>query len=134
MTEMKEILKTITEYWKGITAVAGIVTTIAVGAVKVDRKHFRDEIRLKEKTEIKEDVSRIGGKVDTLFTYVEDINRSLTGIKKEMEDERTSRETLQKSYIDYVRKNTKNTEELYNILKDFIEEKKNNETGYIMTR
>jgi peptidoglycan hydrolase CwlO-like protein len=134
MTKIREILKTIAEYWKGITAVVSIITTIAVVAVKIDRKHFRDEIRTQEKTELKEDVTAIGRKVDTLFTYVEGINKSLTGITKEMEDERKSRETLQRSYIDYVRKNTKNTEELYNVLKDFIEEKKNSETSCLLIR
>jgi uncharacterized protein YoxC len=135
MTKIREILKTIAEYWKGITAVVSIITTIAIVAVKIDRQHFRDEIRTQEKTELKEDVTAIGRKVDTLFTYVAGINKSLTGITKEMEDERKSRETLQRSYIDYVRKNTKNTEELYNVLKDFIDEKKNNnEAWYYMTQ
>lgn len=135
MTKIREILKTIAEYWKGITAVVSIITTIAIVAVKIDRQHFRDDIRIQEKTELKEDVSKIGQKVDTLFTYVSGINKSLAGITEDMEDERKSREVLQRSYIEYVRKNTKNTEELYNVLKDFIDEKKNNnEAWYYMTQ
>jgi len=63
-----------------------------------------------------------------VYTRLDRIENSVIDIGLQVSDHQYQQKTLQKSYIDYVRKNTQNTEDLYNFLKDFIDtEKKTND-------
>lgn len=127
---MKRILDIVSDYWKGFTALISIISIISVTAVKIDRKKYREEIRIQEEISLNQDLSQLSLKVDDLCKSINDINLSLIEISNDIEDERKEREVLQRSYIEYVRKNTRSTEELYNVFKDFIDEEKNRVDNY----
>lgn len=127
---MKRILDIVSDYWKGFTALISIISIISVTAVKIDRKKYREEIRIQEEINLNQDLSQLSLKVDDLCKSINDINLSLIEISNDIEDERKEREVLQRSYIEYVRKNTRSTEELYNVFKDFIDEEKNRVDNY----
>lgn len=92
---------------------------------------FIDQSKRTAEGQIKTD-QKVDNLVVSFDEFKTEVKNSLTEIKFEVTAGQKRQETLQKSYIDYVRKNTQNSEDLYNILKDFIDIKKNNgEIGFI---
>ena len=70
----------------------------------------------------------------TVVTNFENINirlnkidNEILNVQEKLEENHQSVTTLQKSYINFVRKSTQNSDELYNILKDFIDVEKKSE-------
>jgi len=64
---------------------------------------------------------------DNMNIRLNKIDNNILDLKEQLEENHQSVTTLQKSYINFVRKSTQNSDELYNILKDFIDVEKKSE-------
>jgi len=64
---------------------------------------------------------------DNINIRLNKIDNNIIELQEQMENGHQESMILQKSYINFVRKNTQNTDELYNILKDFIDVEKKSE-------
>lgn len=63
---------------------------------------------------------------DKVNSQLGNININVLNLQDQVGTQSRNINILQKSYIDYVRKNTKDTEELWNYLKDFMDTEKKN--------
>lgn len=74
--------------------------------------------------QVKEVNTTINTRFDNMDIRLNKIDNNITDLQEKAENQYHSISTLQKSYIEYVRKNTQNTDDLYNTLKDFIDTEK----------
>ena len=64
---------------------------------------------------------------DNINIRLNKIDNNIIELQEQMENGHQESMILQKSYINFVRKSTQNSDELYNILKDFIDVEKKSE-------
>jgi len=78
-----------------------------------------------------EEVQKINKTINTRFDNMDVrfniLDNKITDVQEKTDIQTKSINILQKSYIDHVRKSTQNSDELYNILKDFIDTEKKSE-------
>ena len=66
---------------------------------------------------------------DNINIRLNKIDNNIIELQEQMENGHQESMILQKSYINFVRKSTQNSDELYNILKDFIDVEKKSEVN-----
>jgi hypothetical protein len=130
---MKNILSIIAEYWKGITAVVGIVSFISIASVRVDRKKVREDDLQKEVKEISTSVKDLKDTFVNTDLRLERIERSMYDLNNQMLDQRMEQGAMKKTLIESISKNPGISKEDYNYLMNILLDiKKNNSgTGYI---
>jgi len=132
MIRIKEILKAIAEYWKGIAAVISAATVIWAASAKYEKKRVIDEsFQIEVRHYINEDKSYKAITNDRL----ESIERSITEVKSQVFDLSRKEEATQSALRQSIAKNPAFTKEDYdslmNILLD-IKKNNNKEVGSVM--
>jgi hypothetical protein len=130
MNKIIEYLKIASEAWKGLLAVAGAVTVIAVAAVKVDHFKSKDvntDLRLKD---INQSVTSLDYKMDSILVTLHLVGE----IKDDMKELRMGQKNIVNALGDHMAKDkTVTKDDMINFMRQFqIELKKNSESSLWM--
>ena len=117
-------LKAIAEAWKGILAIAGIITVVAVTAVKIDHWKTKNINVDSSISKINDAVSVQDIKIDSILLKLE----ILKEIKKDIKGLKTGQTNLVNSLADHMSKDKSVTkDDLINFMRQFqLEQEKKN--------
>jgi len=116
----------LSDIWSKFAVVfKGIGVVFAAGAIFFGVFKFVEQgNRTADEVKSMKDTVTIG--LQNVNSQLNRININVLSLQDKVENQSRNINILQKSYIDYVRKNTKDTEELWNYLKDFMDTEKKN--------
>jgi uncharacterized protein YukJ len=126
-------LKIIAEAWKGILAIAGIVTVVAVTSVRIDHWKTKNITTDQTMIEIKQNVSDQNIKIDSILLKLSDIKV----IKADVKGLKSGQNNIVNALADHMSKDKGVTkDDLLNFMRQFqIEtEKKNSMMGFLQTQ
>ena len=131
MNKILTYLKTIAEAWKGILAIAGVISVVAIVAVKIDHWKSNNIDTDKSLKDIKTTINNQAIKIDSILLKVQIVE----GIKSDIGELKGGQKKIVNALGDHMAKDKSVTkDDLLNFLRQFQyeQEKKKSMTGYLL--